>query len=110
MSDKEYTLQQAADFLGVSERTVRRRVKDGVIPTSTRKAKTSGSPQYIISHEDLITYKATLKPRPSYSDLQQEIKALRREFSRFVSRVEAGAVNDGDMTRARRALGDDSAR
>ncbi len=103
MTDKKYTLKEAAARLGVHERTVRRRVIAGVIASITGPPKHGVSDQYFITEAALTAYEASIN-KPSYGDLAKEAKALRREFSRFVGRFEAGTVNDGDLTRAKMAL------
>ena len=105
MTEKKYNLRETAARLGVHERTVRRRVVNGKLRATTEAPKYGTYRQYFIAESDLAAYEKGIK-QPSYGDLAAENTRLHREFLRFFNRVFDGTVNDGDMVRARRALGE----
>lgn len=70
--DKMYSIQEAAEKLGISVATVRRRVLDKTIPSVLLSRKEG----YRVSEEELNKYAQTLKDNPYYADKETKTKKV----------------------------------
>ena len=70
--DKMYSIQEAAEKLGISVATIRRRVLDKTIPSVFLSRKEG----YRVSEEELNKYAETLKDNPYYADKETKTKKV----------------------------------
>lgn len=96
---EKLTINEAAKVAGKSPRTIRRWIHGGELKATL--AKRGDMDIWHILPADL----AALIGKPTYDDLASDNERIKREFLRFINKVEAGNVAQGDITRARNAIG-----